>query len=157
VTAAIRTTSHIRAAAPSLASRVKRTDDTTQLQLDRQRVLAICSHTRFRIVNLHAASNERIIAPWSRALLRRSRVNQLIAFLLDHAMLDFSGDLSLDMVKDFLRGDDSPEARSLLAKLVQERGVEDMVVTLADCLQESLRSGLTEDVVRDQLRLYSES
>jgi hypothetical protein len=38
-------------------------------------------------------------------------VNQLIAFLLDHAMLDFSGDLSLDMVKDFLRNDDSPEAR----------------------------------------------
>jgi hypothetical protein len=32
-----------------------------------------------------------------------------------------------------------------------------MIVTLADCLQESLRTGLTEDVVRDQLRLYSES
>jgi hypothetical protein len=60
-------------------------------------------------------------------------------------------------VKDFLRNDDSPEARSLLTKLVQERGVEDMVVTLADCLQESLRTGLTEDTVRDQLRLYSES
>ena len=84
-------------------------------------------------------------------------MNQLIAFLLDHAMLDFSGDLSLDMVKDFLRNDDSPEARSLLAKLVQERGVEDMVVTLADCLQENLRTGLNEDAVRDQLRLYSES
>jgi hypothetical protein len=61
------------------------------------------------------------------------------------------------MVKDFLRNDDSPEARALLTKLVQERGVEDMVVTLADCLQESLRTGLTEDTVRDQLRLYSES
>jgi hypothetical protein len=60
-------------------------------------------------------------------------------------------------VKDFLRSDDSPEARALLTKLVQERGVEDMVVTLADCLQESLRTGLTEDTVRDQLRLYSES
>jgi hypothetical protein len=72
-------------------------------------------------------------------------------------MLDFSGDLSLDMVKDFLRSDDTPESRALLAKLVQERGVEDMVVTLADCLQEHLKSGLTEDVVRDQLRLYSES
>ena len=45
-------------------------------------------------------------------------VNQLIAFLLDHAMLDFSGDLSLDMVKDFLRNDDSPAARTLLNKLV---------------------------------------
>ena len=84
-------------------------------------------------------------------------MNQLIAFLLDHAMLDFSGDLSLDMVKDFLRNDDSPAARSLLNKLVHDRGVEDMVVTMADCLQEHLRSGLTENVVMDQLRLYAES
>ncbi len=84
-------------------------------------------------------------------------MKQLIAFLLDHAMLDFSGDLSLDMVKDFLRDDDSPESRALLAKLVQERGVDDMVVTLADCLQEHLRNGLTEDVVSDQLKMYAES
>ena len=48
-------------------------------------------------------------------------VNQLIAYLLDHAMLDFSGDLTLDMIRDFLRNDDSPAARALLAKLVQER------------------------------------
>jgi len=84
-------------------------------------------------------------------------VKQLIAFLLDHAMLDFSGDLSIDMVKDFLRDDDSRESRALLAKLMRDDGVEDMVVTLADCLQEYLRTGLTEDVMRDQLRLYAES
>jgi hypothetical protein len=72
-------------------------------------------------------------------------------------MLDFSGDLSIDMVKDFLRDDDSRESRALLAKLMREDGVEDMVVTLADCLQEYLRTGLTEDVMRDQLRLYAES
>ena len=84
-------------------------------------------------------------------------MKQLIGFLLDHAMLDFSGDLSIDMVKDFLRDDDSRESRALLAKLMREDGVEDMVVTLADCLQEYLRTGLTEDVMRDQLRLYAES
>lgn len=84
-------------------------------------------------------------------------VNQLIAYLLDHAMLDFSGDLTLDMIRDFLRNEDSPEARALLAKLVQEKGVDDMVVTLADCLQEYLRTGLNEDVVRDQIKFYSES
>ena len=84
-------------------------------------------------------------------------VNQLIAYLLDHAMLDFSGDLTLDMIRDFLRSDDSPAARALLAKLVQERGVDDMVVTLADCLQEYLRTGLTEDLVHDQIKLYAES
>jgi len=84
-------------------------------------------------------------------------VNQLIAYLLDHAILDFSGDLTLDMIRDFLRNDDSPGARSLLAKLVQDKGVDDMVVTLADCLQEYLRTGLTEDVVRDQIKFYAES
>jgi hypothetical protein len=85
------------------------------------------------------------------------QVNQLIAYLLDHAILDFSGDLTLDMIRDFLRNDDSPGARSLLAKLVQDKGVDDMVVTLADCLQEYLRTGLTEDVVRDQIKFYAES
>jgi hypothetical protein len=84
-------------------------------------------------------------------------VKQLIAYLLDHAILDFSGDLTLDMIRDFLRGDDSPSARALLAKLVQEGGVDDMVVTLADCLQEYLRTGLSENVVLDQIKLYSES
>ena len=84
-------------------------------------------------------------------------MKQLIAYLLDHAILDFSGDLTLDMVRDFLREDDSPEARGLLGKLVEDRGVDDMIVTLADCLQDYLRTGLSDDVVREQLRLYSES
>ncbi len=84
-------------------------------------------------------------------------MNQLIAFLLDHAMLDFSGGLTIDMVKDFVRDDESREARALLSKLMQDGGVEDMQLTLADCLQEQLRTGLTEDVVREQLKLYSES
>jgi hypothetical protein len=78
-------------------------------------------------------------------------------YLLDHAILDFSGDLTLDMVRDFLREDDSSEARALLGKLVEDRGVDDMIVTLADCLQDYLRTGLSDDVVREQLRLYSES
>ncbi|HVR62469.1 MAG TPA: hypothetical protein VMU50_11245 [Polyangia bacterium] len=84
-------------------------------------------------------------------------MKQLIAYLLDHAILDFSGDLTLDMVRDFLREDDSPEGRALLGKLVEERGVDDMVVTLADCLQDYLKTGLNEDVIREQIRLYSES
>src|SRR5580698_7695674 len=84
-------------------------------------------------------------------------VKQLIAYLLDHAIIDFSGDLTLDMVRDFLREDDSPEGRKLLGKLVEDRGVDDMVVTLADCLHDYLRTGITDDVVREQIRLYSES
>lgn len=84
-------------------------------------------------------------------------MKQLIAFLLDHAMLDFSGGLTLEMVKEFLRDDDSREAKTLLAKMLQDGGVEEMQVTLADCLQEILRNTLTESVVSEQLKLYSES
>lgn len=84
-------------------------------------------------------------------------MKQLIAFLLDHAMLDFSGGLTIDMVKDFLRDDESPEARALLNRIMQDGGVEEMQVTLADCLQESLRTGLSEGIVGEQLKLYAES
>jgi hypothetical protein len=84
-------------------------------------------------------------------------VKQLIAFLLDHAMLDFSGELTIDMVKEFLRDEDSPEARALLNKIMQDGGVEEMQITLADCLQDCLRTALTEAVVGEQLKLYAES
>ena len=84
-------------------------------------------------------------------------MKQLIAFLLDHAMLDFSGGLTIEMVKDFIRDDDSRETRALLSKLMQDGGVGEMQLTLADCLQEQLRTVLNEDVVREQLKLYAES
>jgi len=84
-------------------------------------------------------------------------VKQLIAYLLDNMILDFQGDLTLDMVRNFLREDDSREARALLGKLVEDRGVSDMMITLADCLQDYLRPGISEEVVREQIRTYAES
>ena len=81
----------------------------------------------------------------------------LIAYLLDNLILDFKGDLTLEMVRDFLRDDESREARALLSKLVEDRGVSDMMITLADCLQDNLRSGITEESVREQVRTYAES
>jgi hypothetical protein len=85
------------------------------------------------------------------------KVKALIAYLLDNMILDFQGDLTLDMVRDFLREDDSREARALLAKLVEDRGVSDMMITLADCLQDSIKAGITEETVREQVRTYAES
>jgi hypothetical protein len=84
-------------------------------------------------------------------------VKQLIAYLLENMILDFQGDLTLDMVRNFLREDDSREARALLGKLVEDRGVSDMMITLADCLQDYLKSGISEDVLREQIRTYAES
>jgi hypothetical protein len=84
-------------------------------------------------------------------------VKRLIAYLLENMIIDFQGDLTLEMVRDFLREDDSREARALLGKLVEDRGVSDMMITLADCLQEQIRSGIDEETVREQIRTYAES
>jgi len=84
-------------------------------------------------------------------------VKQLIAYLLENMILDFQGNLTLEMVRDFLRDDESRESRLLLSKLVEDRGVSDMMITLADCLQDALRSAITEETVREQIRTYAES
>jgi hypothetical protein len=84
-------------------------------------------------------------------------VKQLIAYLLDNMILDFQGNLTLDMVREFLRDDDSRESRALLSKLVEDRGVSDMMITLADCLQDTIKTGINEETLRDQIRTYAES
>jgi hypothetical protein len=84
-------------------------------------------------------------------------VNRLIAYLRENMILDFQGDLTLEMVRDFLKEDNSREARTLLAKLVEERGVSEMMLVLADCLLEVVQERLTDDRIREQLRIYSES
>lgn len=84
-------------------------------------------------------------------------MKRLVAYLLENLILDFQGDLTLDMVRDFLRDDNSPEARAVLSKLVEERGVSEMMIVLADCLQEYLATGITSDVVVNQIRTYAES
>jgi hypothetical protein len=89
--------------------------------------------------------------------LAEGPVKQLIQYLLDNLQLDFSGNLSLEAVRDFLKGDDSREARALLGKLVEDRGVDEMMITLADCLQDYIKTGITDETVREQIRLYAES
>ena len=84
-------------------------------------------------------------------------MKQLIQYLIENLILDFQGDLTLDMVRDFLKSDDSREGRALVAKLVEDRGVNDMMLTLADCLQEHIKSGINDETVREQIRLYAES
>jgi len=74
-------------------------------------------------------------------------------------MIDFQGDLTVEKVRELLAGDDSREAKTLLAKLVADRAksIEDMFVVLADCLLEPVQRALTDDVMREQIRMYSES
>ena len=84
-------------------------------------------------------------------------VNRLIEYLRQNVLIDFQGDLSVAKVRELLAGDDSRDAKALLTKLVAERKVEDMLVVLADCLTEPVQKALTDDVMREQLRMYSES
>ncbi len=84
-------------------------------------------------------------------------MKELVRYLMENMYLDFQGDISVEKVREFLREDDSREARQLLSKIIEEKGVDDLLITLADCLKESIRTGVTEDTIRDQLSLYSES
>ena len=72
-------------------------------------------------------------------------------------MIDFQGDLSVAKVRELLAGDDSRDAKNLLNKLVADRKVEDMLVVLCDCLTEPVQKALSDDVVREQLRMYADS
>lgn len=84
-------------------------------------------------------------------------MNQLISYLLDNLILDFQGDLDLEMVRDYLKGDESKEARALYARLVADGGVDDMLLVLADCLKDNVRDGINEKTVHEQVRTYIES
>lgn len=84
-------------------------------------------------------------------------MNHLIAHLRDNLILDFQGELTLEMVRQFLKADNSRENQLLLKKLVEDKGVEEMLITLADCLVEVAQEALTDNVMRAQLRMYAES
>ncbi len=84
-------------------------------------------------------------------------VNRLIEYLRQNLMIDFQGDLSVEKVRELLSGDDSRDVKVLLAKLTQEKNVEDMMLVLADCLLEPVQHSLSDDVMREQLRMYTES
>jgi len=84
-------------------------------------------------------------------------VNRLIDYLRQHLMIDFQGDLTVGQVRELLAGDESRDAKQLLAKLVAAQNVEDMMLVLADCLLEPVQRALNDDVMREQIRMYTES
>lgn len=84
-------------------------------------------------------------------------MKDLVRYLLDNLYLDFQGEISVEKVREFLREDDTREARRLLAKIIEEKGIDDLLITLADCLKDHLRVGISDEKVREQLQLYSDS
>ena len=49
-------------------------------------------------------------------------MKELVRYLLENLYLDFQGEISRDTVRQFLRGDESREAKQLLAKLIEDNG-----------------------------------
>lgn len=84
-------------------------------------------------------------------------MNELIRYLLENIQLDFRGEVTLEQVRAMLRDDGSREARGLMEKLSADAGVDEMLITLADTLKDYISQGITSDVVREQLQMYSES
>ncbi|MEZ4373194.1 MAG: hypothetical protein AB7K71_00825 [Polyangiaceae bacterium] len=84
-------------------------------------------------------------------------MKELVRYLLDNLQLDFQGDITIEKIREFLREDDSREARKLLSRLIEEKGADDLLLALADVLRESIETGVTEDKVREQLNLFAEA
>lgn len=84
-------------------------------------------------------------------------MDELVEYLLSNIQLDFSGDVSAEQIRQFLRDDDGREARKVLARLLDDDNVEDLLITLADCLKEHIRTGIGTHQIRDQLNLFSDA
>jgi len=83
-------------------------------------------------------------------------VKQLAKYLMDRVIVDFEN-IDIEDVRAALRDEDTEESRALLSKLVEDRGIDELAITLADCLKDQLRNGIDEACIQEQLVLYSES
>ncbi|HLV65493.1 MAG TPA: hypothetical protein VKY73_06760 [Polyangiaceae bacterium] len=84
-------------------------------------------------------------------------MKELARYLFENLYFDFQGDITTEKVREFLREDDSKEARALLSKIIEEKGIDDLLITLADCLKDHIRTGVSEQIIREQLSTYSDS
>ena len=84
-------------------------------------------------------------------------MNRLFAYLRENVFVDFQGELTVEKLRELLAGDESRDAKSLLARVTRDRGTNEMMLVIADCLLEVVQTSLTDDVLREQVRTYAES
>lgn len=84
-------------------------------------------------------------------------MRELARYLFEHVYIDFEGGISIEQVRELLRKEDSREARALLSKLIEDKGVDDLLLVVADCLKDHITRGISEETIRQQLSTYSES
>ena len=100
---------------------------------------------------------DRVSNRWPNHDETEGHVNELARYLMENAYIDFQGGITIEEVRKFLRDEDSRESRALLSRLIEDNGMDDLMVTIADCLKEYIRTGINEDIVRAQLTSYSDS
>ena len=84
-------------------------------------------------------------------------MKELAQYLLQNIIIDFDGEVTTDAVRAFLRKDESGAARRLMQKVIEENGIDDLLIALADCLPMNLETGINPDVIIEHLSTYSES
>lgn len=75
-------------------------------------------------------------------------------YLIEHLVLDFDGDITMELVNELLLEDGSQVAHDLRARLIAEGGANDFLLVLADCLKEFMREGINEELVSEQVAFY---
>ena len=84
-------------------------------------------------------------------------MNELAQYLLENLIVDFEGEVTAETVRAFLRQDGTEQSRALMQKIIEDKGIDELLITLADCLAVNLGTGVTSDVIRSHLVSYSES
>ncbi len=81
-------------------------------------------------------------------------MDELCSYIMEHLVLDLDGDISMDSMNEMLVRDGSQLARDLRARLIAEQGPNEFLLVLVDCLRESLRDGIGEAKVLEQVKFY---
>lgn len=84
-------------------------------------------------------------------------MNELAQYLFDNMIIDFEGEVTTETVRAFLRKDEGPIARALLQKIIEDKGIDDLVIALADVLKANVANGIDSSLIREHLVTYSES
>jgi hypothetical protein len=85
------------------------------------------------------------------------KLNELAQYLIENIILDFEGDVTTETVRAYLRKDDGPQARALLQRIIEEKGIDELLLTTADILTQELAKKFTVPEVREHLISYSEA
>jgi signal transduction histidine kinase len=82
------------------------------------------------------------------------RVRELSEYLIKHIVVDFAGEVDVDIINELLIKDGSPVAHDLRARLLADGGLDDFLIVLADCLREHVQTRVQEDAVTEQIQMY---